>query len=282
MRPSFRIPRLDLLKEWPAATNPRGGWALVRSTWLSWMQHRGFFYLVAFSWMIPLLIYLFVWSAAASQGPVGGLARGELVGYYVLLILVNQFTFCTNNWTVGDGIRYGRLNQLLLRPLSPLYDTLASEVAVKVVFMTFALPLALLLALLLRPQMEITLDQFLRFLPALALAWALRFLWGYWLALLSFWATRADALLSLQESLIFLLGGQVAPFALLPAGVQRAAELLPFRYMVGFPVEVLAGQLSRAELRAGFALQAGWLLVAAVLLVILWRAGLKRYSAVGG
>jgi ABC-2 type transport system permease protein len=52
--------------------------------------------------------------------------------------------------------------------------------------------------------------------------------------------------------------------------------------MVGFPVEVLAGQLSRAELRAGFALQAGWLLVAAVLLVILWRAGLKRYSAVGG
>ena len=38
------------------------------------------------------------------------------------------------------------------------------------------------------------------FLPALVLAWALRFFWGYWLALLAFWATRADALLGRLSS----------------------------------------------------------------------------------
>ena len=262
--------------------NLRGGWALVKATWSSWMQHRGFFFLVAFSWMIPLLIYLFVWSTAAGQGTVGGLTRGELSAYYVLLILVNQFTFSTNNWTVGDAIRYGRFNFLLLRPLSPIYDALASEVAVKVVFMTFALPLAALLALILRPEFHPTAGDVLAFLPALVLAWALRFLWGYWLALLAFWATRADALLSLQESLIFLLAGQLAPAALLPDLMRRAAEVLPFRYMVGFPVEVLTGQLAVADLRAGFAFQAGWLVVALVLFSLLWRAGLRRYSAVGG
>ena len=108
--------------------NHRGGWALVKSTWLSWMQHRGFFYLVALSWMMPLLIYLFVWSAAAGEGTVGGLTRGDLAAYYVVLILVHQVTFSSSNWTVGDAIRYGRMNLLLLRPLSPLYDALASEV----------------------------------------------------------------------------------------------------------------------------------------------------------
>ncbi len=264
------------------AGNLRGGWALMRATWLSWLQHRGFFYLVAFSWMIPLLVYLLVWSTAADEGPVGGLSRGELVGYYVVLILVNQLTFSTNNWTVGDGIRYGRMNFLLVRPISPIYDALASEAAVKVVFMTFALPLAAVLALLLRPQIQVTWGNGLAFVPALALAWALRWLWGYWLALLSFWATRADALLSLQESLIFLIGGQVAPTRLLPEFLQGAARILPFRYMVAFPVEVLAGQLGPAEVRAGFAIQAGWLLVALVLSAVLWRAGLRRYSAVGG
>jgi ABC-2 type transport system permease protein len=246
------------------------------------MQHRGFFYLVAFSWMVPLLIYLFVWSTAAAEGSLGGLTRGELVGYYIVLILVNQLTFCTNNWTVGDAIRYGRMNLLLLRPMSPLYDALASEVAVKVVFMTFAIPVAALLALMLHPELHVTLPNVLAFVLSLAMAWALRFFWGYWLAILSFWTTRADALLSLQESLVFLLGGQVAPTALLPAGMQKLAILLPFRYMVAFPVEVLTGQLDQAGLWTGFACQAAWLIVALVLFAHLWRRGLKRYSAVGG
>lgn len=262
--------------------NHRGGWALVKSTWLSWMQHRGFFYLVALSWMMPLLIYLFVWSAAAGEGTVGGLTRGDLAAYYVALILVHQVTFSSTNWTVGDAIRYGRMNLLLLRPLSPLYDALASEVAIKIVFLTFVLPLVAVLALVLRPGVEITWQNALAFVPALALAWALRFLWGYWLALLSFWAARADGLLALQESLIFLLGGQVAPVVLLPPVMRALAVALPFRYMVGFPAEVLAGQLGAAELRTGFAIQAGWLLVAVVLFVALWRAGVRRYSAVGG
>jgi ABC-2 type transport system permease protein len=266
----------------PSGTNLGGGWALVRSTWSSWLQHRGFFYLVAFSWMMPLLIYLFVWSTAAAEGTVGGFTQGDLVGYYIVLILVNQLTFSSNNWTVGDAIRYGRMNFLLLRPMSPIYDALASEVAVKVVFMTFAVPLAAVLALLFRPSFDVSLWEGLAFLPALIMAGALRFCWGYWIALLSFWATRADALLSLQESLIFLMGGQVAPIVLLPELMKTPAIVLPFRYMVGFPVEILSGQLSPADLWTGFALQAGWLVVALVLCRILWRAGLKQYTAVGG
>jgi ABC-2 type transport system permease protein len=276
------IRRANAPGTWLEGANPRGGWALVKATWLSWMQHRGFFYLVALSWMMPLLIYLFVWSTAAGEGLVGGLSRGELVGYYVVLILVNQVTFCTNNWIVGDAIRYGRMNLLLLRPLSPIYDALASEVAIKVVFLTFVVPLAAILALILRPQLHVSLRDGLTFVAALVLAWALRFLWGYWLALLSFWTTRADALLSLQESLIFLIGGQVAPTMLLPSGMQKAAIVLPFRYMVAFPAEVLAGQLDGAELWTGLALQVAWLAVALVLFVALWRRGVKRYAAVGG
>jgi ABC-2 type transport system permease protein len=148
--------------------------------------------------------------------------------------------------------------------------------------MTFAIPLVAVLALLLRPELHVTWQAALAFIPALAMAWALRFVWGYWLALLAFWSTRADALLSLQESLVFLLGGQVAPVALLPDLLQGAAVALPFRYMAAFPVEILAGQLDAAQIRTGFAFQAGWLLVALVLFAVVWRSGLKRYSAVGG
>lgn len=262
--------------------NHRGGWALIKGTWLSWVQHRSFFFILAFGWMIPPLIYLLVWSTAAGEQPIGGLTRGGFVAYYLVLILVNQLTYSQTNWTVGDLIRYGQMNPLLVRPLSPLYDALASEVAGKVVYLLFDVPIVAVLALILRPELEWTLLNVLAFVPALGLAWMLRFFWGYWLALLAFWAARADALLAVQDSLIFLLAGQVAPISLLPGALQLVAKVLPFRYMVGFPVEVLTGQLDTAGLLMGFAVQAGWLAVALALSAVMWRMGLRRYTAVGG
>lgn len=260
----------------------RGGWALVRGLWLSWLQYRSFFFILAFGWMIPPLIYLLVWSTAAGEGTLGGLTRGGFVAYYLTLILVNQVTYSQTNWTVGDLIRYGQMNRVLLRPLPPIYDSLASEVAGKVVYLAFDLPVVAVLALVLRPEMDVTLVQALAFVPALALAWALRFFWGYALALLAFWAARADALLALQDALVFLLAGQAAPLALLPGALQILAKVLPFRYMVAFPVEVLTGALDAAGLWTGFAVQTAWLAAAVAAYLALWRAGLKRYTAVGG
>lgn len=260
----------------------RAGFALVRATWSSWLQYRSFFFLLAFGWMIPPLIYLLVWSTAAGGGPIHGFTRGEFVAYYLALILVNQLTYSQTNWTVGDLIREGKMNILLLRPLPPVYDALASEVAGKVVYLLFDVPVVLVLAWILHPELHLALQNGLAFLPALAMAWLLRFFWGYWLALLAFWATRSSAFLAVQDALIFLLAGQVAPVQLLPGVLYTAAVVLPFRYMVGFPVEVLTGHVSASALPAGFAMQAAWLGIALLLSTILWKLGVRRYTAVGG
>jgi ABC-2 type transport system permease protein len=262
--------------------NHRGGWALIQATWLSWMQHRSFFFVLAFSWMIQPLVFLFVWMAAAGEDSLGGLTRDDIIVYYLALILINQLTYAQTNWTVGDLIRSGQMNRLLLYPMSPLYHTLATEMAGKVVYMTFVLPVALLLALWLKPAFTVSAVSLIAFIPALFMAWLLRFLWGYWLALLAFWSTRADALLAVQDALVFILGGQVAPLALLPHGLQLAAALLPFRYMAAFPAELLTGALDESQIAAGLLMQAFWLLVSVLAYRRLWRQGVRHYAAVGG
>jgi ABC-2 type transport system permease protein len=262
--------------------NTRGGWALIQSTWASWLQYRSFFFILAFGWMIPPLVYLFVWSTAAGESTIGGLSRGEFVAYYLVLMLVNQLTYSQANWTVGDVIRDGSFNSWLLRPLSPLYHPLASDIAGKVVTLAFVIPAAGLLALFLRPELHAGPEQIAAFLLALGMAWLLRFFWGYGLALLAFWAARFDALLAVQDTLVFLLAGVVAPVPLLPGFLRGAATLLPFRYMVGFPVEALTGQVEGTSLLAGLALQAAWLAVALGFSAAAWRLGVRRYTAVGG
>jgi ABC-2 type transport system permease protein len=262
--------------------NYRGGWALIKSSWLSWMQYRSFFFILAFGWMIPPLIYMLVWSAAAGQNTLGGLTSREFIAYYLILILVNQLTYSQTNWTVGDVIRMGSINHWLLRPMLPLYNPLASEVAGKVVTMLFVLPISAVLAIILRPELHTSWDKVGLALLALAFAWLLRFFWGYWLSLLAFWTTRADALLALQDSLVFLLAGIVAPVWMLPTGLKIAAGVLPFRFMVGFPVEVLMGQVSGQDLLLGFGYQALWVAAAMMISAMVWRLGLRRYSAIGG
>ncbi len=262
--------------------NLRGGWALVRSSWASWLQYRTFFFVLAFGWMIPPLVSLFVWQAAAEEGALASFNRSEFAAYYLALVLANQLTYAQANWTLGDVIREGSLSPWLMRPGPALFHVLSSEVAGKVVTMIFVLPVAALLSVGLQPELHTGLVEILLALVALLLAWALRFTWGCTLALLAFWTSRANALLTLQEALVFLLSGSVAPVALLPGGLQRMAQALPFRYMVGFPVEVLVGKLTAGELAAGLAVQVAWLLAAMGLCRLAWVSGLRRYTAIGG
>jgi ABC-2 type transport system permease protein len=198
------------------------------------------------------------------------------------LIIVNQLTYAQTNWTVGDLIRMGTMNIHLLRPISPIYDALASELAGKVVYLSLILPLTGILGLVLKPELAFRWINFLFFMVALGLAWGLRFLWGYWIALLAFWASRASALLAIQDSFIFLFAGQVAPVVLLPGIMLEVALYLPFRYMIGFPVEILIGSLTETQIKFGFAIQIGWLMITWIIFLVIWRSGVKRFTAVGG
>jgi ABC-2 type transport system permease protein len=254
----------------------------VRKSLFSYTASPGFFWTLALGWMMGPLVYLFVWAAAAGQGDVGGLGRDDFVLYYLCLIVVNQVTYPVSNWTVGDVIRYGSFSTWLLRPVPAVYEAVATDLATKTVCLPFVLAVTVALGLVLRPATALSGPTILAFLAALVLAQALRFALGYVLALLALWSSRADALLRLNDTFLFLLGGQVAPNALLPAALAGLSRALPFRYMVGFPVEVLLGQLSPAQVTSGFAIQLGWLLMVVFVHHLVWRAGLRRYTAVGG
>lgn len=262
--------------------NLRGGWALVQKSLFSYTASRGFFWTLALGWMVGPLVYMFVWMTAAGAGDIGGFGRSEFVVYYLLAIVVNQFTYPVSNWTVGDVIRMGLFSHWLLRPVPAVFEAIATDIATKMVCVPFVAALATAIGLVLRPAIDFSLANVAVFALALALAQGLRFMLGYVLALLALWSDRADALLSLNDTLGFLLAGMVAPVALLPGALQTVAMILPYRYFIGFPVEALMGRLSPAELAAGLGGQIIWLAALLAAHQWVWRRGVRRYAAVGG
>ncbi|OMD49551.1 hypothetical protein BSK56_09370 [Paenibacillus borealis] len=262
--------------------NIRGGIAMIRGQLFNFMSEKGFFWTLALGWMIGPVIYMIVWSTAASSGTIGGYDRNAFVLYYLCLILINQMTYPTTHWSTAQAIHNGSISSALLRPLPLIYGAVGQEAAVKMVCIPFVAVVVTLLGLLLGVQASFTFVSIAAGLAALMLALMIRFLLAYILSLLAFWTQHSSALLSVNDTFIFLFGGQVAPLALFPGQLNQLTHFLPYRYMISFPVEALMGTLHRESMIRGFTMQLLW---TAVLMLVCYgvnRYGQRKYSAVGG
>jgi ABC-2 type transport system permease protein len=141
------------------------------------------------------VIYLVVWStvARAEGGSVGDYTVSQFAAYYIAMMIVDHLTFDWHMWEYDYRIREGELSIMLLRPLHPIHGDIADNLAYKTMTMSVVIPAAILLTLFFRPKFDAPLWAMLAFLPAVFLAFLLRFLFSYMLALSAFWTTRIDA-----------------------------------------------------------------------------------------
>jgi ABC-2 type transport system permease protein len=238
-------------------------------------------------WLIEValtpIISIVIWSAVARAqgGVVNGYTPSTFAGYFLIAMLVNYATQTWVFWEFEWRIREGTFSPLLLKPIHPIHGDIAQNIGYKLVMLTVIIPITLFIILVFHPVVHLTWLAALAFVFSLLQAFALRFAIEWALALLAFWTTRADVLNQLYVVILLFLSGQLVPLAFFPQAVQTAAALLPFRWMVALPVQLCLGALRPDEILPGLAAQSLWLVLSILLLAVLWRAGVRRYSAVG-
>jgi ABC-2 type transport system permease protein len=254
-----------------------------RTTLASMLQYRASLVIWLIGHVLEPLIYLVVWSAVSrsSGGSVGGYSPGDFAAYFIVLMVVNHITYTWVMYEYEYRIRQGSLSFDLLRPLHPIHSDIADNVTSKLVTMPAMLIIAVVLALIFHPAIHIRPWALAAFVPAIVLAFLVRFLTEWTLALAAFWTTRVSAVNQAYFIAALFLSGQIAPLSLLPFPVRVAASILPFRWTIGFPVELLLGRLTPLQALTGMAVQVAWLVLGLILLRVVWRAGLRVYSAVG-
>ena len=254
-----------------------------RVTFASMFQYRAAL-LIWMIWQVSEpLVLLIVWSvvATASGGSVGGYSAAGFASYYVMYMIVNQLTYTWIMYEFEYRIREGALSAKLLRPVHPIHSDIADNISSKMISFPVMLAAATVIALFFHASFSFQPWALLLSIPAIMLAFVTRFLIEWTLSLAAFWTTRVGAVNQTYFTLVLLFSGQLAPLSLMPAPVQIAGQILPFYWMIGFPVRLLLGQLSVSEAILGIGIQIIWAAAAFVLVRIVWRAGVKIYSAVG-
>ncbi len=257
---------------------------LWQVNWAEQWQYRANLLMYLLYWLVSPVVYLAIWTTVAnSHGDVNGLTANDFTTYYLTLLIVDTLTSDITIHLLAYKIQDGTLSGELLKPIHPiLTNVLVNNLAFKALTVIVLIPIWLGLCLLVHPDFGgVTLPSLLLAIPAVALGFGISFLLGATITCVAFWTTRVFSLGEFYWAIVLLFSGQFVPLDLMPSLIKQIAQYLPFQLLKYFPIQLILGKLSPEVIVRNFVLGVVWFGIALALLQVVWRAGLKRFSAVG-
>lgn len=254
---------------------------LLRAYWQRALIYRA----VLLVWIVNAafpLVMMAIWISLAQDGPIGGYNSRDFVAYYLAAILVRRITGCGIVQDFENLVRTGELSAYLLRPMDIIHHFLARTLTSRALNMpVIAFPIVLVALLVPGQQFDSRFFNIVAFGVSCVIGFAFEFAMQYVIGELSFWISQAhgvNAVFILAKS---LLGGYIIPLALFPSEMQAVLHLLPFQSGVALPVEILTGRASPDRILFGLLISALWVFLMGLAGRVLWRLGLRSYTAVG-
>jgi ABC-2 type transport system permease protein len=257
---------------------------LWQVNWAEQWQYRANLIMYLLYWLVSPIIYLAVWTSIAhSKGSVNGFTANDFVTYYMTLLVVDQITSNIVIHTFAYKVQDGTLSGELVRPIHPmLTNALVNNIAFKVLTIMGFIPIWIILFFLYKPDYShVTLGGILLAIPAMIMGFLVGFLLSAAITSLAFWTTRVYSIHEFYYALQLLFSGQFVPLTLMPNLVQDVAQYLPFQLLIYFPIQLILGKLSSAQIIQGYLTGTIWLVVTISIFTWVWRNGVKRFSAVG-
>jgi ABC-2 type transport system permease protein len=229
------------------------------------------------------LIMLGLWTSVTRNEPFAGHGAEYFVAYYLATLIVRQVTGNWVAWQMSEEVRSGQMAMRLLRPMHPFFAYAASHAAA-IPFRSFVALPVLFALLITSGSSALTTEpaQLALIVPSLLLAWLLTFALMFSIGALAFFLTQTMAIANLYFALFSLFSGYLMPLELLPGPIAAVARVLPFRFMLSVPVELMTQSLTGEELAILLGVQLAWTSGMLCVAVLLWRAGVRRFEAVGG
>ncbi|AUX46733.1 ABC transporter permease [Sorangium cellulosum] len=237
-------------------------------------------------WMLTTtmpLVSLALWSAVAASAPVGRFGADDFTEYFLAILIVRQLTGSWLVWEMNMDIKSGALSQRLLKPIHPLVSYAADNLAALPLRALLCLPITVVALVVTSGAREppAALDLGIWAL-ALMGAWLLNFFTMALIGSLAFVIESSTAVFDIYLAAFMIFAGYLVPLELFPSWLGDIARVLPFRYSLAFPVELITGMLDPGRALVELGVQWAFAAGTAAAALVAWRAGVRRFAAFGG
>ncbi len=253
----------------------------------SCMEYRVDFIMSIFSGCFIVLIQIFLWTAiyrSSSSTVIYGYTYAQMIAYSLVAGLTAKIVSTGFEWEIEEDIKNGGLNKFIVQPIGYFMYRISSFLGRKAlqILVLIILSLVALLACSYYLNLSIDVSRILIFIPFVFLATLLNFLIYYCLSALAFVMTEVWGVFVAASQGILMLSGGIFPLDVFGEDVNHILSLLPFKYLIFYPANIINGRLTMAEITNGAMIQLIWILVLFVVANRVWVWGLKKYVAAGG
>jgi ABC-2 type transport system permease protein len=244
-----------------------------------------------FVWVLSTtmpFVMLVMWSAVSAAVPVVSASgrsynAGSFTAYFLAVFIVRQLVSSWASWEINYEVRQGTLAMRLLRPIHPILSYAVGNLAALPMRVVVTMPV-LLVIVAVGAASSFPTDWRVWVLWAFAMTggWMITFFANVAIGSLSLYMDSSIKVMDLWLTSFFVFSGYLFPLDLFPEWLKAVSVWLPFRYMIGIPVEVMTGAHSFEEALQLVLRQWAWAAALCLGSVTLWNNGVKRFQAYGG
>jgi ABC-2 type transport system permease protein len=234
--------------------------------------------------ILQLLTTYFLWFLVMPQnGKLFGYTTVTMLTYVVLSNLFSSIVLSSLSGEVGDEINKGELSNYLVKPINYFLYWFFRDIGDKIMNISFAIPELILVLIILRPPFffQSNIATLSAVIISLVGGVLIYFLINLLIGTLGFWSSEVWAPRFILFTTLTFFSGGIFPLDILPKQLYQIFQLLPFTYLLFFPLKIYLGQLTSMQIIQGISISFGWILFLFFVVQFFWRRGLRVYTAQG-
>lgn len=260
---------------------------IFQLTWQEYLIYRLNFALEIVGGVFLTTITTLVWKIlfdSQSQNFIENFSQNEMVTYILGGGVIASFLLLTAQGDdINDDINEGKLSHLLLKPMNPNIYWFVRDICRK--YFTFLIGIFGFIVVVFLFKNYILLPahflSFVLFLLSLIVAMLIHFVLFYVFSIVAFWFDRTWGMRFFIRVLMELASGALIPITFFPSAVAHIFNFLPFKFFAFVPMEIYLGKIT--TIQTLFELLQGiiWLVVLSTIAFLIWKKGIKHYTALG-
>ena len=236
--------------------------------------------------VLSIILIFYLWdSVFTNNSNVFGYDRDRMLTYVFGVMILRAVVFSNRGTEIAGQISSGDIVNYLLKPIDYFKYWFTRDISSKSLNLLFAGVEFVVLYLLLRPPFFFQTNILYIFLFLVAVVFSILLFYFILIivSMITFWVPEAGwpGQFLFIGILTTFLSGTVFPIDVLPNAIRNVVYLLPFPYLLFFPLQVYLGKMFLFDVVVGMAISVIWLAVLYKISLKMWHRGLRYYVAFG-